>query len=109
MVLKVMFSEEEITKFFVDNGYSVVPHTRGYWGKGVHGRDEYYEKDIPGIVINNRVVDAEKVFENIAEYRLKKMVAPVNLETKRMIERLGKKTAMGVKSEVGSRKTEDGI
>ena len=86
MVLKVFFSAEEIKQFFTENGYTVIETTFGRWDKAYHNRSEYVDYIADAVVINNKFIEASKLFEKISEYRIKRMITPANIEMKRLIE-----------------------
>lgn len=91
MVLKIFFTRDEIEEFFRANNITVVSHTRGYWTKEYHNRCEWIDGEVPGIEVGGKIVDAEKVFEKLMEYQLKKTIAPVNNETQNIINLIAKK------------------
>lgn len=91
MVLKVHFNDDEIRRFFELNGFKIVDHKVGRFVPTYHNRDEWEEFTVPGVVVDGRTYEASKVFEQVAEMRVKQMVAPANLETRRNIERATRK------------------
>jgi uncharacterized NAD-dependent epimerase/dehydratase family protein len=91
MLLKIHFNDDEIARFFEANGFNMVPHKKGKFEKAYHNRSEWVEYEVQGIMVNGRTFDAAEVFEHIAEFKLKQMLTPANLETKRAIERTIKK------------------
>lgn len=88
MVLKVHFTDTEIAEFFRNNGFTTAPHTRGRWVHGYHNGSKWMETEVTGVVHNGRTYDGEDIFQQVAEARMKRMVAPQNLETARTIERI---------------------
>lgn len=78
MVLQLFFSTEEIKRFFEDNGFEVIQGTFGKWGKVYHNRDEWNEYSADAVRIDGKYVEATKLFEKVAEIRLKKLIAPVS-------------------------------
>jgi hypothetical protein len=97
MILKAQFSESEVESFFRKNGFTVIPHKRGNWRPSYHNQQEWVEVDIPGLVVpcketgRNQVIDALKLFERVAEKRLKGLVLgtdvqPVQLINEALIE-----------------------
>lgn len=95
MLLKIHFNDDEIRHFFEANGFKVADHTTGHFRPAYHNRSEWVEYEVPGIVLNGRTYDATKVFEQVVEQRVKRMVAPANLETKRAIEQTIKRMKNG--------------
>ncbi|RKE02336.1 hypothetical protein [Marinifilum flexuosum] len=87
MILKVFFTPDEIKKFFRDNGFQVVTREFGRFEKGYHNRDEWVKVDEDAVVIDGKYVKASELFEKVTEAKIKKMIAPESLETKRVIER----------------------
>ncbi len=87
MLLKIHFNDDEITRFFEENGFKVVDFTTGHFRSAYHNRSEWVETTVPGVVVNGRTYEASRIFEQVAEQRVKRMVAPANLETKRAIEK----------------------
>ncbi len=88
MILKVNFNDDEITRFFQRNGYIVVPHMRGRWVPAYQGRCEWVETEVPGLLINNRVIDAGPVFQKFQERRVKELFSPVGDETRENINNI---------------------
>jgi hypothetical protein len=86
MIIKLLFTQQEVRDFFTANGFAVVPHTFGRWERRHHNRDEWVEFTDDAIEIGGQFVKAETLFERIAEFRLKRVCTPVNTETKRAIE-----------------------
>jgi hypothetical protein len=91
MVLKLFFTPDEIKQFFENNGFEVIQGTFGKWGPAYHNRDEWNEYTDDAVRIDGKYIEASKLFEKVAEYRLKRMIAPESLEVKRTIERAFKK------------------
>lgn len=91
MILKAQFSEPEVESFFRKNGFTVIPHKRGNWRQSFNNQQEWIEIDVPGLVVpcketgNNRVVDALKLFERVAEKRLKGLVLGNDLQPVQLI------------------------
>jgi hypothetical protein len=93
MVLKIFFSPDEIQQFFAANGFKVELRDFGHYRPAYHNRDEWVETPENAVIINGRHVKASELFEKVAEQRLKRMIAPENLETKRIIEKTFKALA----------------
>ncbi len=90
MVLKIFFSQDEIKQFFEANGFLVVQGTFGKWGKALHNQDEWNDYQADAVLIGNRYVEASKLFEGVAERRLKSLVAPTSKEIKNTVESIFK-------------------
>lgn len=88
MVIKVQFTDDEITEFFKQNGFVTATATRGKWISGYHNQATWHEIDVPGVMVNGKVMDAEPIFQQVVEARTKRLIAPQNLETQRTIERI---------------------
>lgn len=86
MILKIIFTDDDIQRFFEANGFQVEERDFGQWTRVTHGADEFLHAPHPAVVINGRHVKARQLFDRIAEKRLRKYLAPVNLESRRMIE-----------------------
>lgn len=86
MIVKLHFTAAEIRRFFEENGYKVETKCFGRWENRYHNQMEWVEFNDDAVVIDNQHVKADKLFEQMAEYRLKRVCTPVNTETKRAIE-----------------------
>lgn len=86
MVLQIYFSDDEIKSFFEGNGFRVEEREAGEWVPAYHNRSEYVTKMRHFVFLQNRQIEARKLFERIAEKRMRRYIAPVSLESKRMIE-----------------------
>lgn len=87
MILKVFFTPDEIKKFFRDNGFTVVTRQFGRFENRYHNREEWVQYDEDAVEINGKYVKASELFEKVTEAKVKKMIAPESLESKRIIER----------------------
>lgn len=95
MVLQIFFTPDEIKQFFEDNGFEVIQGTFGKWGKVYHNRDEWNEYTADAVRIDGKYIEATKLFEKVAEYRLKRMIAPTSAEIKRTVKSTFKKILNG--------------
>lgn len=86
MIVKLFFTPEEIAAFFRENGFKVEQRTFGRWENRGHNDMKWVEFTDDAVIIGERQVKASNLFERIAEYRLKRVCTPVNVETKRAIE-----------------------
>jgi hypothetical protein len=86
MVLQLFFSPAEIKQFFENNGFEVIQGTFGKWGQAYHNRDEWNEYTADAVCIDGRYIEATKLFEKVAEIRLKQLIAPVSGDVKNTIE-----------------------
>lgn len=86
MILKVFFTPDEIKKFFRDNGFKVVSKSFGRFENSYHNRSEWQEYEADAVEFNGQYTEASKLFEKVTEAKIKKMIAPESLETKRIIE-----------------------
>lgn len=86
MVLSILFTDDEIKKFFESNGFEVEEREFGTWGKAYHNTEEYQKRMQLAVIIKGKYVEARKLFERIAEKRMKRYLAPVSMEAKRMID-----------------------
>lgn len=87
MVLKIQFTPDEINDFFRRNGYTVEDKKFGRWMPVYHNKSEYVEYYEAAVVIDGRHVKAATLFEKVAEYRIKRMIAPTNIDVRRIIHR----------------------
>lgn len=91
MILQIFFSDDEIQKFFEANGFKCEIKDFGEWRNAYHNRSEWVEVPRLAVVFkNDKYTDARKLFEKVVEARLKKQIAPCNLETQRLIETMYK-------------------
>lgn len=89
MVLQVNVTDDEMREFFTRNGYSVASCQKGRWVHRYHNKAEWVETTVLGVVApSGRVVEAAPIFQAVAESKLKRIIAPANLETKRYINKL---------------------
>ena len=87
MILKVFFTPDEIKKFFLNNGFNVVTRQFGRFERRYHNREEWVKYEDDAVEIDGKYVKASVLFEKVTEAKIKKMIAPESLETKRIIER----------------------
>ena len=85
MRLDIFFTDDEIKRFFEANGFEMEVRDFGEWKPAYHNDREYVKTPRPAVVINGKQVEARKLFDQIAEKRIRKMLTPVNMESKRMI------------------------
>jgi hypothetical protein len=86
MVLKIFFTPDEIKQFFENNGFEVIDGTFGKWGPAYHNRDEWNEYTADAVRIGGKYVEASKLFEKVAEIRLKQLIAPISGDVKTAVE-----------------------
>jgi arylamine N-acetyltransferase len=87
IILKVIFTEDEIRQFFEGNGYKCEMRDFGEWRNTTHNNGEFVQISRLAVVLpNGRHTLASKLFEQVTEARIKKQIAPVNLEVQRLIE-----------------------
>jgi len=65
----------------------VVTRPFGKFENRYHNREEWVQTDEDAVEIDGKYVKAADLFEKVAEGKIKKMIAPESLETKRIIER----------------------
>ena len=88
LVLKVTYTPDEVAEFFRSNGFTVEDREFGYWDKHYHNKCEWVTVHEPAVVLpDGKYVKAKKLFEKVTEWRIKRMIAPTNLETQRSIEK----------------------
>lgn len=86
MVLKITFTNDEIAAFFTSNGYKVEEREFTHYVRTYHNKTEPVVVFHPVVVgSNGKFVKAISLFEKVAEYRIKKLITPTNLETRRGI------------------------
>jgi hypothetical protein len=86
MVLQIFFSDDDIKSFFNSNGFECSKKEVGEWVPAYHNKSEYVTKMRLFVINDKKQVEARKLFERIAEKRMRRFLAPVSLESKRMIE-----------------------
>ena len=87
MILQIQMSEDEIRKFFEQNGYKCEMRDFGEWRKATHRDMDWVEISRLAVVFpNGKYTLASKLFEQVITNRMKRQLAPVNLETQRLIE-----------------------
>lgn len=86
MVLQIFFTPEEIKRFFEDSGFEVIQGTFGKWGRAYHNRDEWNEYTADAVQIDGKYIEASKLFEKVAEIRLKQIIAPVSDDIKNAVK-----------------------
>lgn len=87
MILQIQMTEDEIKKFFEQNGYKCELRDFGEWRKTTHRDTDWV--DIPRLAVifpNGKHTLASKLFEQVITTRMKRQLAPVNLEMQRLIE-----------------------
>lgn len=87
MILQIFFTEDEIQKFFEANGYKCEMRDFGEWRHATHRDMDWV--DIPRLAVvfpNGKHTLASKLFEQVTTARMKRQIAPANLETQRLIE-----------------------
>gem|GEM_PF-6999768 len=92
MILQIFFTPDEIRRFFEENGFKV--ESRGFteFRPAYHNRTECVEIDHEVVVFpSGKFIRADKLFEALAEYSLKRQIIQNNLETKRLIKLTFKK------------------
>ncbi len=55
------------TEFFMKLGFSVKTIKSGRWVKAYHNRTEYVTYDTLAVVLNDKAVDADKVFAGLSK------------------------------------------
>jgi hypothetical protein len=96
MVLQIFFSPAEIRQFFTENGYTVKEQECGRW-ETRHGSEQRwvtFTTDV--VVVENRTVRADKLFERIAEHKLKALITPKNYVTQQIIMQQFNKLSKGI-------------
>ena len=87
MVLSIFFTDDEIQKFFAENGYKCEMRDFGQWSRETHRDMKWVEVSRLAVVFENgKHTLAEKLFEQVTTAKMKRQIAPVSLETKRLIE-----------------------
>jgi hypothetical protein len=87
MVLKIFFTDDEIRKFFESNGFKCEIKELGEWRNTYHNKSEWVPIDRLCVIFpNGKYTDACKLFEQVTEQRMKRQIAPANLEVQRLIE-----------------------
>jgi len=87
MILQIYMTEDEIRKFFEQNGYKCEMRDFGQWSKTTHRDMEWVEIARLAVIFpNGKHTLASKLFEQVVTARMKRQLAPVNLETQRLIE-----------------------
>jgi hypothetical protein len=56
------FSDTEIAEFFRHNGFTIAPYMRGRWVPAYHNQSEWMETEVPGLLVDGKIIDAEPVF-----------------------------------------------
>ncbi|MFA5689920.1 MAG: hypothetical protein WC959_12405 [Kiritimatiellales bacterium] len=87
MIVNIYFSREEIRSFFLQNGIQVIESTFGTWRKEYHNQDKWVEYPADAVIINDRQVEASKLFEKVSAARLKQLIAPRGEHMKKLIQR----------------------
>lgn len=88
MILKVNFTDEEISKFFTDNGFTVATGEAGHWRNDYHNELKWVTYPAAMVQTNNgKQVEAAKLFERVAEMRLKRNILKRNPGTSLIIEK----------------------
>ena len=96
MVLKIHFTPDEVSRFFTQNGYKVEPRKFGHYVNAYHNKSEWIEYTDDAVVdTNGSYAKASLLFEKVIEQRVKRMIAPQNLECKRAIKAHFKKITNG--------------
>jgi hypothetical protein len=85
MVLQIHFTPDEIRQFFLENGYTVIEQAYGRWETRHGSAQEWVTYMADSVVVDNKSVRADKLFERIAEHRIKSMLAPRNYVTQQII------------------------
>lgn len=87
MILQIFFTEDEIRKFFEQNGYKCEMREFGEWRKTTHRDLDWVTIDRLAVIFpNGKHTLASKLFEQVTTARMKRQIAPANLETQRLIE-----------------------
>lgn len=88
ILLQITFTDEEIRKFFEDNGYKVEDRETGHWRRQAHNSDKWITYTAPMLVLpDGRALLASKVFNIVAELRLKRNITLNNPGTQNLIEK----------------------
>jgi hypothetical protein len=77
-------TNEEMTAFFARMGFETAPFTKGDWLPAYHNKSEWHEREVPGVVINGKVVEAEPLFSAYAGDALRSFMADFP-ESKKLI------------------------
>jgi hypothetical protein len=87
IILKVIFTEDEIRQFFEGNGYKCEMRDFPEWRTTTHNHGEFvYIQRLAVVFPNGKHTMASKLFEQVTESRMKRQIAPINLELQRLIE-----------------------
>jgi hypothetical protein len=95
MILQIFFAPDEIRQFFAENGYTVIEQECGRWETRHGSAQEWVTYMTDVVVVENRTVRADKLFERIAEYKLKALLTPKNYVTQQIIMQQFNKLSKG--------------
>ena len=88
ILLQISFTDEEIRKFFEENGFRIEERERGHWRRQYHGADKWISSMEPMLVLpSGDAVTASKVFNLVAEMRIKRNITLNNPGTQSLIEK----------------------
>ena len=88
ILLQISFTDEEIRKFFEENGFRIEDRETGHWRRQTHNSDKWVTYNAPMLIMpNGRAVMASKVFNLVAEMRIKRNITLNNPGTQRLIEK----------------------
>ena len=97
MILSIFFTDDEIQRFFESNGFKCEMKDFGQWRNTYHNHSEWVEISRLAVVFpNGNFTLASRLFEQVTESRMKKQIAPVNLEIQRLIESTYKQNLKGI-------------
>lgn len=86
MTLNVFISPTEIRDFFQKNGFTVIESDFGSWENSYHNKTEWITRTRDAVVIGDKQIRADLLFNRISEYRIKQILTPQNKEAKMQIE-----------------------
>lgn len=88
ILLQISFTDDEIRAFFQDNGYKVEDRETGSWRSYPHNKEKWVTYTVPMISLpGGRYLEASKVFNKVAEMRIKKHITLKNPGTCSLIEK----------------------
>jgi hypothetical protein len=78
-------TNEEMNNFFERMGFQTAPYMKGDWLPAYHNKSEWHEREVPGVVIDGKVMEAEPLFQSYASAALRSMVLDYP-ESKKLID-----------------------